>query len=68
MDSQKNFEISPLPLEKEFQVEYLKQNLHMLSREQLEDLLSQSLSIITRLTHQTKQMMALIEEAQGKND
>jgi len=68
MDSQKNFEISPLPLEKEFQVEYLKQNLHMLSREQLEELLSQSLSVITRLTHQTKQMMALIQEAQGKTE
>jgi hypothetical protein len=68
MDFQKNFEISPLPLEKEFQVEYLKQNLHILTREQLEDLLSQCLSVITRLTHQTKQLMALIEEAQGKSE
>jgi len=68
MDSPKDFNITPFPLEKEFQVEYLKQHLHTLSREQLEELLAQSLDIVARLTHQTKQIMAMFEEVQGKTD
>jgi hypothetical protein len=57
--------MDPFPLEKEFQVRYLKDNLHMLSREQLEDLLGQSLEIIAKLTHQTKQLIKMVEDEQG---
>jgi hypothetical protein len=57
--------MDPFPLEKEFQVRYLKDNLHMLSREQLEDLLGQSLEIIAKLTHQIKQLMKMVEDEQG---
>lgn len=57
--------MEPFPLEKEFQVRYLKDNLHTLSREQLEELLGQSLEIIAKLTHQTKQIMKMVEDEQG---
>lgn len=58
--------IEPLPLEKEFKVRYIKDNLHALSREELEDLLGQSLEVITKLTHQTKQLVKIIDEERGK--
>lgn len=68
MDSQRNFEISPLPIEREFHIQYLKQNLHTLSREQLEELLAESLEVIARLTHQMKQIMSVIQDAEGKTE
>jgi hypothetical protein len=58
--------MEPFPLEKEFQVRCLKDNLHALSREELEDLLGQSLEVIAKLTHQTKQLVKIIDEKRGK--
>ena len=65
MDSHRNSEIFPLPLEKQFHVQYVKRNLHHLTREQLEELLAESLELIVKLTHQTKQLMALIQDPEG---
>ena len=60
-----DFEVNPLPPETEFRVHSIKQRLHQLSREELEDFLVQSLTLITKLTHQTKQMKEQLEK--GKN-
>ena len=60
-----DFEVSPLPPETEFRVHSIKQRLYQLSREELEDFLVQSLTLITKLTHQTKQMKDQLEKEKG---
>jgi hypothetical protein len=69
MDSPKKFELDPLPLEKEFRTLSIKRRLSDLSREELEDFLSESLALLTKLTHQMTQLRDYIQEMEeGKSD
>ena len=69
MDSPKKFELDPLPLEKEFRALSIKRRLRDLSREELEDFLSESLALLTKLTHQMTQLRDYIQEMEeGKSD
>lgn len=69
MDSPKKFELDPLPLEKEFRTLSIKRRLGDLSREELEDFLSESLALLTKLTHQMTQLRDYIQEMEeGKSE
>ena len=64
MESDK-FELDPLPLETEFKVLSVRRRLHELSREELEEFLSEALSVMTKLAHQVTQMRDYILELEG---
>jgi hypothetical protein len=58
-------QIDPLPLEKEFNVLSVRRRLSELSREELEEFLSESLMLMARMTHQLTQLRDHIQEAEG---
>jgi hypothetical protein len=66
MDYPKKFELDPLPLEKEFRTLSIKRRLSELSREELEEFLSESLALLTKLTHQMSQLRDYVMELEGK--
>ena len=66
MDSKNNFEITPLPLESEFRVLSVRRRLHALSREELEEFLTEALTIRAKLAHQVSQLKDYVEEVEGK--
>jgi len=68
MDSQNPFHLTPLPIEKEFRVLSIRRRLHELSREELEEFLTESLSILTKLAHQVLQLKEYVEELEGKTE
>lgn len=68
MDSQKKFELSPLPVETEFRVLSIRRRLHELSRDELEEFLTEALSTLTKMAHQITQLRDFIEEIEGKTD
>ncbi len=68
MDSQNPFRLTPLPVEKEFRVLSIRRRLHELEREELEEFLTEALSIMTKLAHQVTQLRDYIEEIEGKID
>jgi len=53
--------LDPLPLEKELRVESIKRHIVELPREELIENLASAIDTLTRMTHQTKQLMAYIE-------
>jgi hypothetical protein len=59
-------DLSPLPLEKELRVESIKRHLTELPREELVDALASAIDTLTRMTHQTKQLLAYIEIMEGR--
>ena len=68
MDSQNPFRLTPLPMEKEFRVLSIRRRLHELEREELEEFLTEALTIMTKLAHQVTQLRDRVEELEGKND
>jgi hypothetical protein len=58
--------IDPLPLEKELRVESIKRHLTELPREELVDTLASAIDTLTRMTHQTKQLLAYIDVMEEK--
>lgn len=69
MDSpKKKFEIKPFPLESEFRVMSIRRRLPDLSRAELEDFLTESLSITMRLAHQVQQFQAYVDSLEGKSE
>lgn len=66
MDFLNEFRIEPLPVEKEFKVASVKHRLSELSREDLEQFLSEALDTMTRLAHQVTQLRNHLEELKGK--
>jgi len=58
--------IEPLPLEKELRIESIKRHITELPREELIDSLASAIDTLTRMTHQTKQLMAYIEIMEEK--
>lgn len=67
MDSPKRFELTPLPLETEFKVLSVRRRLKHLSRDELEEFLTESLALLTKLTHQVTQLRDhVMETEEGK--
>lgn len=66
MDSQNPFHLTPLPMEKEFRVLSIRRRLHELEREELEEFLTEALTILTKLAHQVTQLRDYVEELEGK--
>jgi hypothetical protein len=58
--------IEPLPLEKELRVESIKRHLSEMSREELIESLASAIDTLTRMTHQTKQLLVHIEILEGR--
>ena len=65
MDDKKKIRIEPLPIESEFRVLSIRRRLKDLTREELEEFLTESLSLLTRLAHQVKQMKVYLEAEEG---
>ena len=65
-DYKKNFEVKPLPLESEFRVLSVRRRLHELSREELEEFLTEALTIMAKLAHQVTQLRDYVKEFEGK--
>ena len=68
MDSQNEFHLTPLPIEKEFRVLSIRRRLHELSREELEEFLTEALSIMTKLAHQVTELRDHVDKLEGKTD
>jgi hypothetical protein len=68
MDSPKKFELTPFPLESEFRVLSIRSRLHDLTRDELEEFLTEALSIMTKLAHQVTQLRDYVEELEGKSE
>ena len=67
MDSKKKkLEITPLPIESEFRVLSIRRRLHELTREELEEFLTESLRIMSTLAHQVTQLRDYVQEIEGK--
>ena len=58
--------IEPLPLEKELRIESIKRHINELPREELIESLASAIDTLTRMTHQTQQLMAYIEIMENK--
>ena len=65
MDSPEKFHLTPLPMEKEFRVLSVRRRLNELSREELEEFLSESLSLLTKMSHQLMQLKEHISKLEG---
>jgi hypothetical protein len=68
MESPEKFNLEPFPVEKEFRILSVKQRLHELSREDLEEFLAEALSTMTQLAHQVSQLRDYVEQIEGKTD
>jgi hypothetical protein len=66
MDSKTNFEVKPFPLESEFRVLSVRRRLHELSREEVEEFLTEALTIMAKLAHQVTQLRDHVKEIEGK--
>jgi hypothetical protein len=58
--------IEPFPLEKELRVEAIKRHLTELPRDELIEGLATAIDTLTRMTDQTKQLVAYIEIMEEK--
>lgn len=58
--------MDPLPLEKELRIESIKRHITELPREELIENLASAIDTLTRMTHQTKQLLAYIEVMEEK--
>jgi hypothetical protein len=68
MDFPNEFHLTPLPIEKEFRVLSIRRRLHELSRGELEEFLTEALSIMTKLAHQVTELRNHVENLEGKID
>jgi len=67
MDSPKKFEITPLPIETEFRILSIRNRLPDLSREELEEFLTEALATMAKLAHQVTQLRDYVRDLEGKN-
>lgn len=54
--------LEPEPLEREFRVARIQQSFKEMSREELEEFAGKLLVITSKLTYQTKQLLAMVED------
>ncbi len=66
MEQPDPFRLTPLPIEKEFRVLSIRRRLSELSREELEEFLTEALSTMTKLAHQVTQLRDYVIELEGK--
>ena len=66
MESSNDFHLKPLPIEKEFCILSIKQRLKHLNREELEEFLVESLSVMAKLSNQATQLRERIDQLEGK--
>jgi hypothetical protein len=60
--------MNPFPIEKEFRVLAVRERLHELTREDLEEFLTEALSTMTKLAHQVTELRNYVEKIEGKTD
>jgi hypothetical protein len=68
MEQPNPFQMSPLPIEKEFRVMSIRRRLHELSRDELEEFLTEALSIMTKLAHQLTELRDYVDKLEGKSE
>ena len=68
MEQPDNFQMSPFPIEKEFRILAVRERLHELTREDLEEFLTEALSTMTKLAHQVTELRNYVEKIEGKTD
>jgi hypothetical protein len=66
MDFPRKFELTPLPMETEFRVLSIRRRLSELTRDELEEFLTEALSTMTKLAHQLTQLRDYVVELEGK--
>ena len=59
--------MDPFPIEKEFKVLSVKRRLKELSREELEEFLSESLMLLSRMAYQMAQLRDFVLDDEGKS-
>jgi hypothetical protein len=60
--------MSPFPIEKEFRVLSIKRRLSELSRQEIEEFLTEALSIMTKLAHQVTELRDYVHKLEGKSE
>ena len=68
MDLPDPLRLTPLPIEKEFRVLSIRRRLHELSREELEEFLTEALATMVKLADQVTQLRDYVIELEGKTD
>ena len=66
MEQPDSFQMNPFPIEKEFRVLSVRERLHELTREELEEFLTEALSIMTKLAHQVTELKNYVDRVEGK--
>jgi len=66
MEQPDSFRMNPFPIEKEFRVLAVRERLHELTREELEEFLTEALSIMTKLAHQVTELRSYVDKIEGK--
>jgi len=66
MDWLNKFNLKPFPIEKEFRVLAIRERLHELTREDLEEFLTEALSTMTKLAHQVTELRDYVDKIEGK--
>ena len=66
MEQPDSFQMNPFPIEKEFRVLAVRERLHELTREDLEEFLTEALSIMTKLAHQVTELRNYVDKIKGK--
>jgi len=59
--------MDPFPIEKEFKVLSVKRRLKELSREELEEFLSESLLLLSKMAYQMTQLRDFVLDEEGKS-
>jgi len=67
MDWLNKFNLKPFPIEKEFRVLSIQHRLKELSRAELEEFLTESLGLMSKLAHMVEQLKKHVETLEGKN-
>ena len=68
MEQPDSFQMSPFPIEKEFRVLAVRERLHELTREDLEEFLTEALFTMTKLAHQVTELRGYVNKVEGKTD
>ena len=66
MEQPDSFQMNPFPIEKEFRVLAVRERLHELTRDDLEEFLTEALSIMTKLAHQVTELRNYVDKIKGK--
>ena len=68
MEQPDSFQMNPFPIEKEFRVLAVRERLHELTREDLEEFLTEALSTMTKLAHQVTELKNYVDRIEGKTE